>query len=86
MNREDLCDQFGLDVDTTLFLPERYFDECIAGVDSMNGCLVYYEHKVINCLIEHQEMDQEEAIGWFSFNMQGSLGEGFPTYIRGLDE
>lgn len=83
--RETLCDNIGFDPDATYFLPEPYFDACIAGYDTLNCCLVYYSDKVIECFVEHQDMDLEEAMEWFSYNVAGSMGEGYPTYIESLE-
>lgn len=83
MNTQQICDEYGLDPDTTLFLPEQ-FDDCLAGIDHMNECVVYYSDKVIECLMEVDGMDFETASEHFSYNIQGSLGEGFPTYIESL--
>ena len=33
------------------------------------------------CLMDIDKMDFEEANEYFSYNIQGSLGKGFPTYI-----
>ena len=82
--REKLCDEVGADPDSVLFLPEEYFDACLAGFDSENECFVYYSDKVIDCFVEHQDMDLEEAMEWFSYNVAGSKGEGYPTYIESL--
>tara|TARA_R110002167_G_scaffold352273_2_gene565158 strand:- start:92 stop:394 length:303 start_codon:yes stop_codon:yes gene_type:complete len=83
--RETLCDEVGADPDVALFLPEGYFDACLAGYDTENACFVYYSDKVIECFVEHQDMDLEEAMEWFSYNVAGSKGDGFPTYIESLN-
>ena len=81
---QKICDEHGLDPDFTLFLPEE-FNHCLAGIDHMNACVVYYSDKVIECLMEVDEMDFEDACEHFSYNIQGSLGEGFPTYIESVE-
>lgn len=80
MNKIEICEKYELDPSDILFLPSQ-FDECIAGVDYNNECIVYYSDKVIKCLMDIDKMDFEEANEYFSYNIQGSLGKGFPTYI-----
>lgn len=84
--REELCYEVGADPDTTMFLPEEYFDACIAGYDERGECFVYYQQDVIECLIAHQEMDYETAMGWFTHNIERSVGVGYPTYLQKLEE
>ena len=50
----------------------------------MNACVVYYSDKVIETLMMEDGMSFEDASEHFSYNIQGSLGEGFPTYIESL--
>lgn len=82
--REELCDAFGVNPDETLFLPEEYFDQCIAGFDSQEGVFVYYSDRVIECLIEHQDMEMEDAMEHFAYNIAGSKGKGYPLYIESV--
>ena len=82
--REKVCDEHGLDPEETLFLPEE-FDHCLAGVDHLNACVVYFSDKVIQTLIDEEGLTFEDAMEHFSYNIQGSLGEGFPTYIEGIE-
>lgn len=86
MTRHELCEDFGLDPEHTLFLPEEEFDLCIAGIDQMNECIVYYIEPVIQTFMKLNEWDIETAVEWFEYNVQGSVGSGFPTYIHKLGE
>ena len=47
MNKIEICEKYELDPSDILFLPSQ-FDECIAGVDYNNECIVYYSDKVIS--------------------------------------
>ena len=81
---EEICDSYGLDPDKTLFLPEQ-FHHCLAGVDYDNECVVYFSDMVIQSLMDVDGMDYETAEEHFSYNIKGSLGEGFPTYIERIE-
>jgi hypothetical protein len=81
--QERVCDEHGLDPEETFFLPKE-FDHCLAGVDYLNACVVYFSDKVIETLVDVEGLSLEDAMEHFSYNIQGSLGEGFPTYIERL--
>lgn len=70
--------------DELLFLEER-FDEAIIGVvhgQAKLFAVCYSEPKVLEILVEQDNMDPEEAMEWYQFNMVGSyVGDNTPVFI-----
>ena len=57
------------------------FDEAIIGVETNTGRVVYSETKCIDIL--SRQMEMEEAIEFFSFNVSGSyVGEKTPIFVN----
>ena len=73
------------EVDENIMMLPEYFDSAIIGL-MMEEVVVYNEDKVIEILMEHDEMEWEDAVEHYSFNIRGSLGEGFPVYARVMKE
>lgn len=66
-------------------LEPGYFDE--AAIDLAHNaegqlCVRYNAQKVVELLIKHEAMDHEDALEWFSFNIEcANLGAGSPIYV-----
>jgi len=70
--------------DQTMFANE--FDEAIIGLDTSAEIfrVVYDIDKIIEILMERDEMTEEDALEHFSYNIQGSyVGKGTPIYVNG---
>ena len=70
--------------DQTMFANE--FDEAIIGLDTSAEIfrVVYDIDKIIEILMERDEMTEEAALEHFSYNIQGSyVGKGTPIYVNG---
>ena len=62
------------------------FEEAIIGLDTSGEVfrVVYDIDAIISILMERDEMTEEDALEYFSYNVQGSyVGEGTPIYIYG---
>jgi hypothetical protein len=70
--------------DELLFLEDK-FDVAIIGVVHGQAGLFavcYSEPKVLEILVEQDNMDPEEAMEWYQFNMVGSyVGDNTPVFI-----
>ena len=70
------------------YLPHRHFiyptgyEHCIVGLCTDTGICVLDANKIINHLIEIDEMSHEDAVEHFHYNIEGSKGDGFPIYIH----
>jgi hypothetical protein len=79
--REELAEEHG---DDLLFLDETIYDSAILGVVyQCNNALVCYSiDDIIDILIEEDNMEEEEAIEYFHFNMVGAyVGEKTPVFL-----
>ncbi len=68
-----------------LVMDPNYFDEAIIGiVRRINFEAVCYDtDKVIELLMEHDEMSYEDAVEFFDFNVIGSwVGEYTPVFLN----
>lgn len=61
-------------------LPEEY-DKALVGSSYNSQGLVYSVERCLEVLMENQGMDMADAQEYFTFNIGGAGGEGFPTYI-----
>jgi hypothetical protein len=62
------------------------FEEAIIGLDTSAEIfrVVYDIDKIIEILMERDEMTEEDALEHFSYNIQGSyVGKGTPIYVNG---
>ena len=61
------------------------FDDCIVGVAEgfeISPKVVYCTDKVINKLMTHHGMTEEEAVEYFNFNQKGAyVGEYTPLFL-----
>ena len=71
--------------ETLIFLSEEYFDEVIVGV-TLEGQVVYYRDGIIRQLMRVEEMEEEDALDHFYYNVQGSHIEGGPIFITLREE
>jgi len=78
MNREDLPEHL-------LVLDPDYFDSAIIGVVSRINfeAVCYSTDKVVELLMEKDNMEYEEALEHFDFNIIGSwVGEHTPVFLE----
>ena len=82
--REQIANNY-LDGGELLFIDPEYFDEAIIGVATSSVgmmAVAYSEPKIIELLIRHDQMDPDEAMEWYQFNILGAyLGENTPIFI-----
>ena len=80
----DLWSEFISDVNPdALQLDPRYFDEAVIGISFNYGCVLVYDYdRIIELLVENEDMKTKEAIEHADYNILGSHGEHFPIYIR----
>jgi hypothetical protein len=65
-----------------VFVSADGFDDAILGVDDDKMILIYSTKKVLNILIEDEEMSYEDALEHFYYNIKGSyVGEKTPLFI-----
>ena len=66
------------------------FDDAIIGIASRcgeNTVLAYDIDKIIEILMERDELTYEEALEYYSFNMEGAyMGDSTPTHIRMVND
>ena len=66
-----------------LQLDPRYFDDAVIGISFNYGCVLVYDYdRIIELLVENEDMNTKEAIEHADYNILGSQGEHFPIYIR----
>lgn len=59
------------------------FDEAVIGVDVVGERIIYSVQKVIDILMERDDMDEQEAIDWYEYNMQSTyVGEHTPIWCE----
>jgi hypothetical protein len=63
------------------FIKADGFDDCIIGVEGNTSRLVYSTQLCLKKLVKNNEMTWEEAEEYFTFNIQGANGEGYPLFI-----
>lgn len=67
------------------FLIADGFNDAIIGVDDTKMILVYSSKRVISILVENEEMEHEDALEHFYFNIKGSyVGEKTPLFVDDL--
>jgi hypothetical protein len=80
MNREEIAE---INPDLLVMDPE-YLDEAIVGVvERINFNAVCYDpEKIVELLMKHDGMDEDEAIEYMQFNMMGAwVGETTPVFL-----
>jgi|LauGreSuBDMM15SN_2_FD.fasta_scaffold403017_1 hypothetical protein len=79
--REELSEQYP----DLLVMDPDYLDEAIVGVVTRIGleAVCYSTEKVIEILMQHSDMTEEEAIEYMEFNMKGAwVGETTPVFLE----
>ena len=66
--------------DETFLYPTGY-EDCVVGLEYASNSLVMDSNKIIDKLINEDEMTEEEAQEFFDYNIAGSKGESFPIYV-----
>lgn len=67
------------------FLIADGFDNAIIGFDDKSYRLIYSVTKCINVLINENDMDEEEALDYFYYNVSGAyVGEKTPIFCDDL--
>jgi hypothetical protein len=75
--------------DAMLLEPRDLFDACVIGIaERINLRVAAYDvAKVLQVLMDHHGMDEEEAEEYFDFNIAGSwVGEGSPVFVHQFGE
>jgi hypothetical protein len=70
--------------DAMLLEPRDLFDPCVIGIaERINLRVAAYDvEKVLQVLMDHHGMDEDEAQEHFDFNIAGSwVGEGSPVFL-----
>jgi hypothetical protein len=68
--------------DALLLEPRERYDSCIIGATYDGEKIIYDAIKIIEALIEEDEMTEDEATEYFEFNILGAyLGENTPIYV-----
>ena len=83
MTRDEIQDLYGDDEPEMLFADG--YDEAIAGTiwDGERTRVVYKVEKILNILMERDEMTYDEASEYFDFNIAGShMGVYTPLYLE----
>lgn len=81
MNRGDISD----DYPDLLVMDPDYLDAAIVGVVTRIGfeAVCYDTNKVVQLLMEHDGMTEEDAIEYMDFNMKGAwVGEHTPVFLE----
>jgi len=82
MIRERIAEMYD---DALLFLDPPHFDAAIVGVVQQfdHATVCYSVDKVLEILMEHDGMSDEEAIEYFEFNIIGAwMGENTPSFLE----
>ena len=66
--------------DTILFMNPSYANAFV-GVTT-DGTAIYDYEQMVQCLINEDGMNEEEAIDWVDYNCIGSRDEGFPMVLN----
>ncbi len=77
----NILQQITEDFPEETFLYPTGYEDCVVGLEYSNNILVMDANKIIDKLINEDEMTEIEAIEHFEYNIAGSKGEGFPIYI-----
>jgi hypothetical protein len=83
MTRDEIAEHYP----ELLVLNPKYFDKAILGVvNRINTVAVCYsESKIIEILMKEDEMDYDEAVEYYQYNILGSwVGEYTPVYLEAL--
>ena len=68
--------------DALLLEPRERYDHCIIGATYDGTKIIYDAIKIIEALVEDDDMTEDEAVEYFEFNILGAyLGENTPIYV-----
>ena len=84
--RRELLTELGYE-DSVVLDPE-YYDEAIIGIGH-NGRVIYSYDKLVQVLVAHDDMTDEEAIEWIDYNTIRAIpymGEKAPIVMYSLPE
>ena len=89
MNISDKINEFFEDMGMSIIKMDG-FDDCILGYCTGAGSaelkMVYSVDKILAKLVSEQEMDMEEALEYFNYNMESAyVGEGSPVFFYNID-
>ncbi len=96
-NHLPIGEAVGSDSENILFLPREMYDKALVGMCFLEGnrVAVYDKDKVIEILAqsflsdpnygESEDTAYEEASEYYYFNIEGSLGAGYPIYVSRQD-
>lgn len=80
-----------------IFLPRGMYDDALVGLSNVDGITVavYDKDKIVAILAEEwlkdptyegdEDTAYEEALEYYYFNIEGSLGKGYPIYVSRQD-
>lgn len=77
MDKRKDVENWCLDFDHSCILTDGWDDHILGIID---GVVAYSKKGIINSLMS-DGMDYHEAEEFFSFNIEGAKGEGFPVYV-----
>ena len=67
------------------FLKADGFDDAVIGVDESTLRLIYSTTKCVEILIERDDMEFDEALEYFDFNVRGAyMGEKTPIWCEDM--
>lgn len=74
--------------DVLLLEPRSTFDRALVGFAHQGGVqmAVYSRQECIQALITHEEMEWEDAVEHYEYNVSGVIGLGYPVFLVGADE
>ena len=81
MTRDEIAEYDG----ELMLLEPSYFDKAIVGIISNTNvnAVCYDKSKIINILMKHDKMTEDEALEYFDFNIIGAwVGEHTPVYLE----
>lgn len=84
--KREILNEMGLE-DSIVFENPDY-DNAIVGFDENSGRVIYDIDKMVECLMEEDNMTYEDAIDFISYNTLRALpyaGENGPIVMRNID-
>lgn len=81
-------DDANLPEDVLLLEPRSTFDRALVGFAHQGGTqmAVYSRQAVLEALVMEEEMELEEAVEHYEYNVSGSIGLGYPVFLVEPDE
>lgn len=67
------------------FISADGFEEAILGIDDDKMIIVYSTKKILSILMQEEEMNYEDALEHFYYNIKGAyVGEKTPLFVEDL--